>query len=319
MKKIEITAGMDSIAMCVLVRTQKFDDLTVSETQIVVDWYNEKTGNKIATPINQLEFMDILNYMDEFIDKHKPANIKDEDFNMSVFAYLKGVKEGVKVQAGKDLEQFKNAADGALEGIKNFFVATLNQLDPILGTSAIKDTIMSIVYEDTKSGATQKSLGKVAENIRDQVQVFIKRLMAMDPDCSEQTLKKVTALKKLVTVDGKTVEKSRSFIEAVFNAIVWVGKKVTRVFKKYFLDTNPETNVFGSIGAALAAVMSAILGLAYNVLKLIGTVVLFVGSYIFGAVIKAITFVASTIKDWSKKSKDKFSNKDAEEDAKEEE
>ena len=161
-------------------------------------------------------------------------------------------------------------------------------------------------------------MGKVAQKLRNTVTDWIEDLEELDPD--ETTLKEVTKLKILLgEVDGKkTYEKNQSVLQAFIKGLVWIGKKVTRCFKKWF-STNAEENIFGAIGAAISTVFNVALGVAVSAIKLVFNVVLFIGSYALGAIIKAIAFVADTIKGWALKAKEKFIKKDEEEDFFEEE
>lgn len=213
----------------------------------------------------------------------------------------------VKVQAGMDVEEFKEVSDGAINTIKAEMFKVLGVLDDITGATVLKDSLMRILYKNAERGS-QRGFFDAAAECRRVVRQHINAVMAFDPD--ENELKEVAALRYMLGEDeeGKPTGK-RSVFSAFANSIVWICRKVSRKFRAWF-GTDASHNVFGTVGAALASVFGMAAGIIGSALKLAMHAVVFAGSYAVAAVIKAVSFVWNQLKKLGSFIKSKFDKQD---------
>lgn len=222
--------------------------------------------------------------------------------------------ENVRARAGEDVEAFKDKADESIKTIKDATIGALGVLDHLTGASVLKNDLLGILYENINGKTCAKrNFFDAANECRNRVYKHINRIMMCDPN--EEMLRTVMALRYLIGEDenGKPIVGHRSIFSAFANGIVWICKKVSRKFKRWF-GTDAETNIFGSVGASLASIFGMAAGVIGSVLKIAVHTVIFVGSYVASAVIKAISFVWDRLKGFCTFVKTKFDKKDAEED-----
>lgn len=219
----------------------------------------------------------------------------------------------VRVRAGEDVESFKDKADASITIIKDATFSALGVLDRLTGASTLKDDILHILYKNSERGS-KRGFFDAASECRRLVYEHIAVIMSYDPD--EDDLKEVAALRYLVGEDenGKPINGHRSIFAAFANGVVWIAKKVARKFRAWF-GVDAESNIFGTIGASLASIFGMVVGVIGSVLKVAFHAVVFVGSYAVSAIIKAISFVWDNLKKAISFAKTKFSKKDAEDDA----
>jgi hypothetical protein len=226
----------------------------------------------------------------------------------------------VKVKLGEEKEAFIDKSDEATTKIVELAVPLLNSLDDLLGCSALKERLCRIIYKN-KDAKNKNDFFAMAKECREVIEEQIEIFKSIDPD---DKLGTIAALKVYVdevgedgTVTGKIVSSKQSIWSAFANAIVWVCKKVTKLVKKW-CDTNPETNVFGAIGASIAGVFATVGSVVKNAAIVAGNFLSFVGSYVVAGVIKcvdliitAFKWVVSKIKSWTTIGKQKITKEDA--------
>ena len=222
------------------------------------------------------------------------------------------------VRAGQDCNEFKTSCDDAVTNIKNSLSGVLEELDYLLGCSDLKNQLYEIIYRHTEGTKSRRGFFDAALECRKAVNACIKDILDYDPD--EVELKQVIALRFMLGEDenGNPIEGRRSIFAAFANGIVWVCKKVARKLRSWF-GTDAESNIFGSVGAGIASVFGIACGVLKEALRIAVNFVVFVGSYVFSAVINAITWVVEKVSGWIQKAKDKFSGIDELEDELEDE
>lgn len=224
--------------------------------------------------------------------------------------------QNVRVRVGEDAEAFKDRADDSITTIKDATFSALNALDRLTGASMLKDALLHVLYKNSER-SSKRGFFDAADECRKIIYNYIDGVMAFDPD--EDDLKEVAALRYMLAEDeeGKPTGR-RSIFSAFANGIVWICRKVTRKFKAWF-GVDAETNIFGSVGASLASIFGMAAGIIGSVLKVALHSVIFVGSYVVTAVIKAISFVWEKLKGFGAFMKNKFGKKDVVDDAAEDE
>ena len=82
---------------------------------------------------------------------------------------------------------------------------------------------------------------------------------------------------------------------SVAKAITWICKKVARKLNKWF-GIDAENNILGEVGAKISSCFMSISNVVINIGKATGSLLLYVGSFIVAAGVKAACFVISAIK-----------------------
>lgn len=231
--------------------------------------------------------------------------------NSATDAIAQATKD-VRVRAGMDVESFKDKADASITTIKDATHGVLDVLDHLTGASSLKQDIQYILYKNSERGSKRGFFDAAAE-CRRLVYEHIEVIMSYDPD--EDDLREVAALRYIIGEDeeGNPIEGHRSIFSAFANGIVWICKKVARKFRSWF-GVDEEKNIFGSVGASLASIFGMAAGIIGSVLKVALHTVIFVGSYVLTAVIKAISFIWDKLKGFGNFVKTKFGKDDVEQD-----
>ena len=190
----------------------------------------------------------------------------------------------------------------------------LDILDDATGCTALKESICRIIYEEANGVKSANGFFKMAKKCREAVEGTINEILEdTDPDDTFGSVAKLRVLvqkgQTIMCEDGSQVEteneyETQTIWMAFAKSLVWVCKKVTRKFRKWF-GTTAETNVFGATGAAIANVFAKIGNVVTNLVKMAGNVVLYVGSYVVagalwigGKVVGAIKWVYEKVKTW---------------------
>ena len=228
-------------------------------------------------------------------------------------ASMAAAQETVRVKVGEDTKELHGRADDAITTCKNALVSVLDKLDELTGATALKESLLQVLYDETKDTTTARGFFDAASQARTIVYRYIDTVMAFDPD--EYDLKTVAALRYMVGEDetGKPTGR-RSIFTSFANTVVWVCRKVARTFRRWF-GTDASKNIFGSVGASLASIFGVAAGVLGSALKVALHTLVFVGSYIVTAVIKAVAFVWEQLKKAGNFVKSKVTKKDAVDDA----
>lgn len=297
-------------------------DVVVDIVEMEDDSMNKETMNNVTVDNDALTqaTIDMFKKMeDDFMNKD--INVKVTVDN--VINNMKDAVNSAKVHIGDDKEDFINRCDDAINNVKNNMAPILGIIDGALGLSGLKDEICSIMYETLDDATSKNTFFKMAEKCRETINRKIEIISIVDP---EDKLGKVAALRYLIAEDseGNKIVGTQTIWMAFAKSIVWICKKVHRKLTKWF-GTNPESNIFGSVGSSIAKVFGVIGNVIKNVAKVTGTLILFVGSYVIAGVIKlaqlvisAFKFIVSKVKGWYEAAKNKVTAEDIEEDVTEE-
>lgn len=254
----------------------------------------------------------------ENMDINKETNKGVTEFVAALDNFLRGASTAVKstaIQVGSAHNEFKVNSDAAITTLKTSFGVVLEKLDWLLGCTTLKNQLYNIVYVKTENTNSKRGFLAAAAECRHAVNAWIKNILDYDPDQVE--LKQVAALRYMMGEDesGKKIEGRRCVFAAFVNSIIWICKKAINLVKKKF-GKDAATNIFGSVGAAIASVFGIAAGIITSVLRLAINFVVFVGSYVLSATLNAITWVIEKIEGWKEKAAQKFTTKDKELDEK---
>lgn len=309
------------------------EELSSAEQERLVAIFCANTGDEIELPLTPRRYSYIC---EEVRTLTLAAQAADEIFNNmtmedknnmnkdiftaaknaadSAIETIKTATKTVKVEAGKDAEEFKDKADSAITTGKDVIVGITNLIKDLTGSEVLKDALLRVLYKNMERG-TQRGFFDAASEARRIIYQHINAVLACDPD--EQELKEVAALRYMLgeDADGKPTGR-RSVFTAFANSVVWIARKVTRKFRAWF-GTDAETNVFGTVGAALASVFGMACKVIGSVLKVAAHALVFAGSYVIAAAIKAVAWVWSQLKKLGTFIKSKFDKKDEAEDIQE--
>lgn len=223
-------------------------------------------------------------------------------------------KDSVKVNAGMDAEEFKTQADESINVIKDATCSVLEKLDHLVGATTLKKTLYSILYRNLNDRSSKRGFFDAARECRAVIANHINVIMAFDP--SEDEFKTVVALRYMIgeNENGEPIVGHRSIFTAFAQGIVWVCKKVSRKLRSWF-GVDAESNIFGSVGASIASILGIATGIITNVIKVVASAIIFVGSYAVSAILNAVSFVWDNLKKAGSFVKGKLTKKDEEEDA----
>jgi hypothetical protein len=316
-----------------------FTDLSLEETERLASVFNANAEKEVALPLSKEAYAHICNETQKHAI-HVAVNVLQNNFeedstmnNTTIFtntdAAVKAAvnsatdaiaqaTKNVRVRAGMDVESFKDKADESITTIKDATFSVLGVLDHLTGATTLKNSILHVLYKNTADRSSKRGFFDAADECRRIIYNYIDGIMEFDPD--EEELRVVAALRYVVGEDenGKPIMGHRSIFSAFANGIVWIAKKVARKFRAWF-GVDAETNIFGSIGASLASIFGMVAGVIGSVLKVALHTVIFVGSYVVSAVIKAVSFVWDKLKDFGTFMKTKFGKDDAQADAEDDE
>ena len=293
-------------------------NVVVDIVEMEDDSMNKETMNNVTVDNNALTQATV----DMFKKMENDFMNKDINVKVTVDKAIHNMKDAVnsaKVHIGDDKEDFINRCDDAINNVKNNMAPVLSIIDDALGLSGLKDEICSIMYETLDDATSKNSFFKMAEKCRETVNRKIEIISIVDP---EDKLGKVAALRYLVAEDseGNKIVGTQTIWMAFAKSLVWICKKVHRKLTKWF-GTNPESNIFGSVGSSIAKVFGVIGNVIKNVAKVTGTLILFIGSYVVAGVMKLTQFVigafkwiVSKVKGWYEAAKNKVTEEDVNED-----
>lgn len=322
----------------ILVNGIPFTDLSLEETERLASVFNANAEKEVVLPLSKEAYAHICNETQKHainVATNELQNNFKEDSTMNNTTFtntdaivkdavnaasevIANATKNVRVRAGMDVESFKDKADESITTIKDATFSVLGVLDHLTGASTLKNSILRILYQNTSDRASKRGFFDAAEECRRVVYNYIDGILEFDPD--EDDLRMVAALRYVVGEDenGKPIVGHRSIFSAFANGIVWIAKKVTRKFRAWF-GVDAESNIFGSIGASLASIFGMVAGVIGSVLKVALHTVIFVGSYVISAVIKAVSFVWDKLKGFGTFLKTKFGKDDAQADAEDDE
>ena len=213
------------------------------------------------------------------------TNIK-EVIGMNINSKIEEVKRNAKVFGEEATQDYVDRADASVNELKDMIVGTTKYIGDVLGLTGLYNEIVDIYTE-------KRSLIKTAKTVDEAIKRRISVLSKVDPD---DKLGKVAALKQVVYgEDGSETEVRQSIFMSVAKAITWICKKVARKLNKWF-GIDAENNILGEVGAKISSCFMSISNVVINVGKATGSLLLYVGSFIVAAGVKAACFVISAIK-----------------------
>lgn len=214
------------------------------------------------------------------------TNIK-EVIGMNINSKIEEVKRNAKVFGEEATQDYVDRADASVNELKDMIVGTTKYIGDVLGLTGLYNEIVDIYTE-------KRSLIKTAKTVDEAIKRRISVLSKVDPD---DKLGKVAALKQVVYgEDDSETEVRQSIFMSVAKAITWICKKVARKLNKWF-GIDAENNILGEVGAKISSCFMSISNVVINVGKATGSLLLYVGSFIVAAGVKAVCFVISAIKD----------------------
>lgn len=322
----------------ILVNSIPFTDLSLEETERLASVFNANAEKEVTLPLSKEAYAHICHETQKHainIAANVLQNIFKEDSTMNNTTFtntdaivknavnaaseaIANATKNVRVRAGMDVESFKDKADESITTIKDATFSVLDVLDHLTGASTLKNSILHILYQNAADRASKRGFFDAAEECRHAIYDYIDCILEFDPD--ETDLRMVAALRYVVGEDenGKPIVGHRSIFSAFANGIVWIAKKVARKFRAWF-GVDAESNIFGSIGASLASIFGMVAGVIGSVLKIALHTVIFVGSYVVSAAIKAVSFIWDKLKGFGTFMKTKFGKDDAQADAEDDE
>lgn len=213
------------------------------------------------------------------------TNIK-EVIGMNINTKIEAVKENVKVFGEEATQDYVERADASVNELKDMIAGTTKYIGDILGIRGLYNEIVDIYTE-------KRSLIKTAKSVDAAIKRRISVLSKTDPD---DKLGKVAALKQIVYgEDGSETEVRQSIFMSVAKAITWICKKVARKLRKWF-GVDAENNILGEVGAKISSCFMSISNVVVSIGKATGSLLLYVGSFIVAAGIKAACFIIGAIK-----------------------
>ena len=296
-----------------------YDELTDAEKSSILNVYCSVIPSGVksyGTSLSEEGFREIienvLTIISQLYEAGRDENQEDKKMNnkfmrkvAGMYTATAGAVGSAVVRAGQDCNEFKTSCDNAVTSIKNNLSGVLEELDYLLGCSDLKNQLYEIIYRHTEGTKSRRGFFDAALECRKAVNACIKDILDYDPDDVE--LKQVVALRFMLgeDEDGNPIEGRRSIFAAFANGIVWICKKVARKLRSWF-GTDAESNIFGNVGAAIASVFGVACGVLKEALNIAVNFVIFIGSYVFSAVINAISWVVEKVSGWIHKAKEKF-------------
>ena len=213
------------------------------------------------------------------------TNIK-EVIGMNINSKIEEVKRNAKVFGEEATQDYVDRADASVNELKDMLMGTVKYIGDVLGLTGVYNELVNIYTE-------KRSLIKTAKTVDKAVKRSIAIMQSIDPD---DKLGKVAALKQIVYgEDGSETEVRQSIFMSVAKAITWICKKVARKLNKWF-GVDAENNILGEVGAKISSCFMSISNVVISIGKATGSLLLYVGSFIVAAGVKAVCFVISAIK-----------------------
>lgn len=232
-----------------------------------------------------------------FINQNQEEiNMKDVAKNLvdEMATKVKDMAGQAKVVYDKEKDEIKSNFDDKLNSLTDTLAPALSYIDGVLGLTALRDELRDIIFDYTSNGRSVSSYIKIARKCRKAINEQIELLEIVD---DEESFKKTVALRQLIGEDEDGTIVTQSIFSSFAKGVVWLVKKAVRYIKGCpVFSTDPESNVFGAVGAKIANFIGSVFGVAKAITCTAGTVFKYVLSYTVAGVIKIATAVISVFK-----------------------
>ena len=232
-----------------------------------------------------------------FINQNQEEiNMKDVAKNLvdEMATKVKDMAGQAKVVYDKETNEIKSNLDDKLNSLTDTLAPALSYIDGVLGLTALRDELRDIIFDYTNNGRSVSSYIKIARKCRKAINEQIELLEIVD---DEESFKKTVALRQLIGEDEDGTIVTQSIFSSFAKGVVWLVKKAVRYIKGCpIFNTDPESNVFGAVGAKIANFIGSVFGVAKAIACTAGTVFKYVLSYTVAGVIKIATAVISVFK-----------------------
>lgn len=248
-----------------------------------------------------------------FINQNQEEiNMKDVAKNLvdEMATKVKDMAGQAKVVYDEEKDEVKSNLDDILNSLTDTLAPALSYIDGVLGLTALKDELRDIIFDYTSNGRSVSSYIKIARKCRKAINEQIELLEIVD---DEESFKKTVALRQFIGEDEDGTIVTQSIFSSFAKGVVWLVKKAVGYIKGCpAFSTDPESNVFGAVGAKIANFIGSVFGVAKAIVCTAGTVFKYVLSYTVAGVIKIATAVISVFKTIFDKAKafiiEKFNN-----------
>ena len=232
-----------------------------------------------------------------FINQNQEEiNMKDVAKNLvdEMATKVKDMKGQAKVVYDEEKDEIKSNLDDKLNSLTDILAPALSYIDGVLGLTALRDELRDIIFDYTSNGRSVSSYIKIARKCRKAINEQIELLEIVD---DEESFKKTVALRQLIGEDEDGTIVTQSIFSSFAKGVVWLVKKAVGYIKGCpVFSTDPESNVFGAVGAKIANFIGTVFGVAKAIACTAGTVFKYVLSYTVAGVIKIATAVISVFK-----------------------
>ena len=232
-----------------------------------------------------------------FINQNQEEiNMKDVAKNLvdEMATKVKNMAGQTKVVYDKEKDEIKSNLDDKLNSLTDTLAPALSYIDGVLGLTALRDELRDIIFDYTSNGRSVSSYIKIARKCRKAINEQIELLEIVD---DEESFKKTVALRQLIGEDEDGTIVTQSIFSSFAKGVVWLVKKAVGYIKGCpVFSTDPESNVFGAVGAKIANFIGSVFGVAKAIACTAGTVFKYVLSYTVAGVIKIATAVISVFK-----------------------
>ena len=232
-----------------------------------------------------------------FINQNQEEiNMKDVAKNLvdEMATKVKGMAGQAKVVYDEEKDEVKSNLDDILNSLTDTLAPALSYIDGVLGLTALRDELRDIIFDYTSNGRSVSSYIKIARKCRKAINEQIELLEIVD---DEESFKKTVALRQLIGEDEDGTIVTQSIFSSFAKGVVWLVKKAVGYIKGCpAFNTDPESNVFGAVGAKIANFIGSVFGIAKAIACTAGTVFKYVLSYTVAGVIKIATAVISVFK-----------------------
>ena len=239
-----------------------------------------------------------------FINQNQEEiNMKDVAKNLvdEMATKVKGMAGQAKVVYDEEKDEVKSNLDDILNSLTDTLAPALSYIDGVLGLTALRDELRDIIFDYTSNGRSVSSYIKIARKCRKAINEQIELLEIVD---DEESFKKTVALRQLIGEDEDGTIVTQSIFSSFAKGVVWLVKKAVGYIKGCpAFSTDPESNVFGAVGAKIANFIGSVFGVAKAIVCTAGTVFKYVLSYTVAGVIKIATAVISVFKNIFDKAK----------------
>lgn len=232
-----------------------------------------------------------------FINQNQEEiNMKDVAKNLvdEMATKVKDMAGQTKVVYDEEKDEIKSNLDDKLNSLTDTLAPALSYIDGVLGLTALRDELRDIIFDYTSNGRSVSSYIKIARKCRKAINEQIELLEIVD---DEESFKKTVALRQLIGEDEDGTIVTQSIFSSFAKGVVWLVKKAVGYIKGCpVFSTDPESNVFGAVGAKIANFIGSVFGVAKAIACTAGTVFKYVLSYTVAGVIKIATTVISVFK-----------------------